>query len=218
MAGRVRQLIDELYELRARGRPGVDHFLKAHLILQGINPDLHTAKTYDDPEMISALEKMIQAARSAPSFQNRQCWNYVFVRDKKLINDLAVRSGLIGKVNFFIKDAPLVVAACADTTRSGTINKQDYYLVDVAISFQQMMLMAWSMGIGSCWLAAFNEPAVKKILDIPEKIRIVAISPFGYPKEKVRLYSKVLKTFAGSGKRMPQSKNFFFEKWGGSRS
>ena len=159
------------------------------------------------------LQEILEAARLAPSFQNRQCWRYVVVKDKAKIHDLALKSGFVGKINFFIKGAPVIIVACADTGKSGTMNKQDYYLVDVAISFQQMMLAAWNLGIGSCWLAAFNEDSVKKILEIPEKIRVVAMSPFGYPKDKASLYSKAVKTFAGSKKRIDLNKMVMWDIW-----
>jgi len=163
------------------------------------------------PEEI--LHEMLTAARLAPSFQNRQCWRYIVVKDVEKRKELALKSGFVGKVNFFIKDAPVIIAACADTSKSGSMNGQDYYLVDVAISFQQMMLTAWNHGIGSCWLAAFNEKSVKKILEIPDKIRVVALSPFGYPKEKDSVYAKALKTFAGSKKRIELNKMIYHEKW-----
>ena len=159
------------------------------------------------------LQELFSAARLAPSFQNRQCWRFIVVQDEKKRSELALKSGLLGKVNFFIKDAPVIIVACADTSKSGSVNKQDYYLVDVAISFQQMMLAAWNRGIGSCWLAAFNEKSVRKILDIPDKIRLVAMSPFGYPKEKDTFYAKAVKTFAGSKKRLDLEKIIMHEKW-----
>jgi len=159
------------------------------------------------------LDKIVEAGRIAPSFQNRQCWRYVICRDKEVIRKLALQSGLIGKVNYFIKNAPLVVVACADPGDSGKVNDQSYYLVDTAISFQQMMLTAWNFGIGSCWLAAFNENSVRKILQIPEKIKIVALSPFGYPREKKSVYSKFLTTFAGSRKRLETEKIISNNKW-----
>ena len=163
------------------------------------------------PEEI--LNIMMEAARLSPSFQNRQCWQFIVIKDKKIIKDLALRSGMISKVNFFIKDAPVVIVACADPAKSGTMNNQDYYLVDTAIAFQQMMLSAWNHGIGSCWLAAFNERYVREILEIPQNIRVVALSPFGYPKEKKSLYEKVVKTFAGSKKRLDLDKIIMWEKW-----
>lgn len=157
--------------------------------------------------------EILEAARLAPSFQNRQCWRFVVVQDPGKKRELALKSGFLGKVNFFIKDASAIIIACADTSKSGTVNGQDYYLVDVSIAFQQMMLAAWSHGIGSCWLAAFNENKVKKILNIPDKIRVVAMSPFGYPKDKQGLYAKAVKTFAGSKKRLAIDKIIKWDEW-----
>lgn len=159
------------------------------------------------------ISEMISAAGRAPSFQNKQCWRFVFIEDKEIINQLAYHSGLIGKANFFIKKAPLIVAACADPRRSGTLNGMDYFLVDTAIAFQQMMLLAHSYGIGSCWLAAFNEEKVKNILKIPDPIKVVALSPFGYSAEKEKLYTKALKVFAGSKNRLPAEKIACFDRW-----
>ncbi|MCF7793089.1 MAG: nitroreductase family protein [Candidatus Cloacimonetes bacterium] len=159
------------------------------------------------------LLEILEAARLAPSFQNRQCWRFVVVRDPQKRKELALKSGFLGKVNFFIKTAPVIIVACADTSKSGTVNNQDYYLVDVSIAFQQMMLAAWNRGIGSCWLAAFDEKKVKDILNIPDKIRVVAMSPFGYPKQKQGFYAKAVKTFAGSKKRLEIEKIVKWDEW-----
>lgn len=64
MAGRVKQLIDELVELRARGNSTVVHFLRAHLVLNGIDPDAYSEQTPDDPDRIQQLEKMIMDFRA----------------------------------------------------------------------------------------------------------------------------------------------------------
>ncbi len=171
-------------------------------------------RSYDTKEIENEkLGKILEAGRLAPSWQNKQCWQYVVVKDKDTIGKLALRSGLISKSNFFIKDAPVVIVACANPNNSGHLNGQDYYLVDVAISFQQMMLEAWEMGIGSCWLGAFNEKKVQEILCIPSKIKVIALSPFGYPKDKQSLYAKAIKTFAGSKKRKDLEKIVHWEKW-----
>jgi nitroreductase len=162
----------------------------------------------------NVLNEMLEAARLSPSSQNRQCWRFIVVQNKETRERLALKSGLIGKVNFFIKDAPVIIVACADPSKSVKLNKQNYYLVDIAIAFQQMMLAAWNHGVGSCWLAAFDEQKVKDILNIPDNIRVVAMSPFGYPKEKASLYDKALKTFAGSKKRLDLNKIIMWEKWG----
>jgi nitroreductase len=162
----------------------------------------------------NVLNDILEAARLSPSSQNRQCWRFIVVNNEETRKKLAFKSGLIGKVNFFIKDAPVIIIACADPSKSVRLNKQNYYLVDTAIAFQQMMLAAWDHGVGSCWLAAFDEQKIKDILDIPSKIRIVAMSPFGYSRQKASLYDKALKTFAGSKKRLDLHKIISYNKWG----
>ncbi len=167
------------------------------------------------PEPIpdDVLNAILESGRNAPSFQNRQCWRYIVLNEPNEIANLAKKSGLVGKINFFLKEAPVVIVACADPAKSGKMNGQDYYLVDTAISFQQMMLTAWDLGIGSCWMAAFDEKSVKKALGIPDKIRVVAISPFGYPKEKESLYGKAVKLFASSKSRQKFDDMVCYNKW-----
>ena len=160
----------------------------------------HSCRAYlEDDIPREVLNEILQAGLSAPSAQNRQPWRYIVVQDKPLIKKIAFHS-IVGATNFFIKDAPVVIVACADLDSALRFNGQEYYLVDVAISFQQMMLAAWNHGIGSCWLAAFDEKALKKLLDIPEKHRVVGMSPFGFPKDK-NFYAKMISFFAGAGKR-----------------
>lgn len=167
----------------------------------------------EQPVEEEKLNIILEAGRLAPSAQNGQCWRYIVLQDKANIKGFSHHLGLIGTVNYFIAKAPVIIVACADPRKSVTMNEQNYYLVDTAISFQQMMLSAWSMGIGSCWLAAFNEKKVKQYLHIPEKIRVVGMSPFGYPRTKKSLYSKALTTFAGSKKRQELNKIASYERW-----
>ncbi|MBN2829051.1 MAG: nitroreductase family protein [Candidatus Cloacimonetes bacterium] len=166
-----------------------------------------------DPIPEDILTEILEAGRSAPSAQNRQEWRYLVIQDKSRIELLSRHSGLIGLSNLYIRKAPCVIIACADTSKGIKLNNQDYYLVDTAISFQQMMLTAWNYGIGSCWLGAYNEGSVKKFLNLPKQFRIVGISPFGYPAESITIYTKVLKKFAGSEKRLPLDKTVRFEEW-----
>ncbi len=164
----------------------------------------HSVRDFrDEPVPEEVLQDMLEAARLAPSAQNRQPWRFIILRDREKIRSLAANCGLIGLSNFFIKKAPMLVIACADTDKNLRVNGQDYYLVDTTIAFHQMILTAWSHGIGSCWLAAFSEKKLKSWLQLPKSWRIIALSPFGYPAEKTGVYSKVLKTFAGSKDRLP---------------
>ncbi len=164
-----------------------------------------------DPIPEENLQLILEAGRLAPSAQNRQPWRYLVFTDPERISSLAKHCGLIGLSNFFIRKAPCLVVACADTKSNVRINGQDYYLVDTAISLHQMVLAAWDMGIGSCWLAAFSEKRLRGYLDIPKSWRVVALCPFGYPADK-GMYSKVLSSFAGSKDRLPAQKIITFNK------
>ncbi|MBW6514648.1 MAG: nitroreductase family protein [Candidatus Syntrophosphaera sp.] len=158
-----------------------------------------------DPIPEDILRDILEAGRLAPSAQNKQPWRYLVFQDPNEIKKLARNCGLIGLSNFFISKAPCLIIACADASKNVRINQQDYYLVDTAISFQQMILTAWDHGIGSCWLAAFSEKVLSKYLKLPKSWRIVALSPFGYPADK-GVYAKLMSSFAGSNDRLPLDK------------
>ncbi|PKN78327.1 MAG: nitroreductase family protein [Candidatus Cloacimonetes bacterium HGW-Cloacimonetes-1] len=166
----------------------------------------HSIRSFSaDPIPPEILDEILQAGRLAPSAQNRQPWRFIVIQGADKVKSLSVNCGLIGLSNFFIRSAPVVIIACADTKRAMTINKQDYYLVDTAIAFQQMMLQAWNHGIGSCWLAAFSEKKIRTWLDLPKSWRIVGLSPFGYPSEKKSFHAKLVSSFAKSADRLPMT-------------
>lgn len=141
-------------------------------------------KSIEDEKLISVLE----AGRLAPSASNRQEWRFIIVRDVKTRNELAEAAN--GQT--FIEEAPVVIVACAETDGHIMMCGQPSYPIDVAIALDHMTLAAVELGLGTCWIGAFDEKRVKKILNIPEEIRIVELMPIGYPsnpsiKEKKRL-------------------------------
>ncbi len=152
------------------------------------------------------LTQILEAARWAPSWANKQCTNYILVKDKKKIEELA--STFMG----WIKQAPVVVVACADPKASGQRNGMDYYLLDVGISMQQLVLAATSLGLGTCWIGGFDEAKIKKALAVPENIKVVALTPVGYAGE-AGLKSKVLRTTIGADKRKPLEEFVHKERW-----
>lgn len=152
------------------------------------------------------LTKILEAARLAPSWANKQCCKYIVVKDKAKIQELA------GGYNGWLKKAPVVLAACADPKESGSHNGMDYYLVDVGISMQQLVLAATDLGLGTCWIGGFEESKIKRILMVPEKIRVVALTPVGYPAD-ANMRSKIIKTIVGMDKRKPLAELVHQEKW-----
>jgi nitroreductase len=153
------------------------------------------------------LAKVLEAARLAPSWANKQCCRYVVIKDKDKIKELA------GGRRTWLTQAPVVLAACADPEDSGVHNGMDYFLVDVGISMQQLVLAATDLGLGTCWIGMFDEAKVKKLLEVPENVRVVALTPLGYPTEKEGFGIKPAQKFVGSYKRKPIEEMVHREKW-----
>jgi nitroreductase len=80
----------------------------------------------------------------------------------------------------FVGQAPVVIAACGTSDLIMTCGRPAY-AVDVAIAVDHMTLAAFSLGLGTCWIGAFYEGQVKKILGVPDEVRVVALLPLGYP-------------------------------------
>ena len=161
----------------------------------------------DKPVEEEKITKILEAARLAPSWANKQCTKYIVVRDKAKIGELA------GTFTGWLKQAPVVIVACADPKDSGFYNDMHYYLVDVGISMQQLVLAATDLELGTCWVGGFNENKIKKALAVPENVKVVAITPLGYPSDKEGFGAKLVKSFMGTGKRKPLEEMVHKEKW-----
>lgn len=126
------------------------------------------------------LLKILEAARLSPSANNNQPSQFIIVSDK------TIRESLLPAYahQWFIK-APVIIVACS--LPSNAWARQDgetYWKVDIAIAVQNMILVAHDLGLGTCWVAAFEEDEVKKVLDIPKGVRVIAMIPIGYPAEQ----------------------------------
>lgn len=98
-----------------------------------------------------------------------------------------------------LKEAPLVIVACADLTIENYYGKRGselYALQDVAASIQNLMLLCYERGLGSVWVGAFTEGGISKILNLPSNLRPISIIPIGYPRESPRPPERVRKDTA----------------------
>ena len=138
-------------------------------------------RSKDVPE--ETVEKLVDAARCAPSAGNIQPWEFIIVRKPETKRGLAEAA----LAQTFIEEAPIVIVVCANENRSsmgyGARGKSLYCLQDTAAAIQNMLLTAYSLGLGSCWVGAFREDEAREVLEIPRGIRPVAIVPIGYPAE-----------------------------------
>jgi len=125
------------------------------------------------------LTKILEAARLSPSASNRQEWKFIIVKNKETKKKLA--KAAFGQS--FIAEAPIVIVACGTEPKSTMACGQPAYTVDVSIACAFMILQAYELGLGTCWIGSFKEDETKKILNVPEQIRVVAMTPVGYPNE-----------------------------------
>lgn len=128
------------------------------------------------------LDILLNAAQMAPSAGNMQGRDYIVVTDH--ITKLQLAEAASGQT--FIAYAPVIVVFVANMDRSSSRYRERgelYAIQDATASVMTFMLAAHDLGLGTCWIGAFNEDNVKKILKIPLRLRPVAIIPVGYPDE-----------------------------------
>jgi nitroreductase len=127
------------------------------------------------------VERLLRAAIQAPSAGNRQPWHFCVVRDK------VRRLGLIVAAHGqrFVGQAPVVIVVCADAEQSagryGARGKDLYCLQDTAAAIENILLAAVALGLGGCWVGAFDESVAASVLRLPERLRPVALLPIGKP-------------------------------------
>lgn len=169
----------------------------------------YSSDPVEDEKIIYALE----SARWAPSWQNKQCWRFLVIKDKEKRLEVIRKTGF-NTNKLWIKNAPVLIIGLAKPKESGKMNNMDYYLVDFGIAMEHFVLAAAEQGLGTCWLGWFNEDKVRSTLKIPEEFKIAAITPLGYPSEKKHLMDTVSKKFAGSKKRKELKDIAFLDSFG----
>ena len=127
------------------------------------------------------LNKILEAGRLAPSAKNMQEWKFIVVRDRTLLSRLVPAC----KEQKFIADASAVVVGCSDMPDHVMTCGQLAYPIDLAIALEHMALMAAELGVGSCWIGAYEENKVKDLLDIPAHVRVVNLLVLGYPSQEL---------------------------------
>lgn len=131
----------------------------------------------DRPVPEDVLERVLDAARRAPSARNLQEWRFVVVSDPQLRR----RLGREAAGQEFVGAAPIVLACCAEADSRVMRCGQAAYPIDVAIAMDHLSLAAAAEGLGTCWIGSFDEGKVREILGIPPGVRVVELMPLGWP-------------------------------------
>jgi len=135
-----------------------------------------------DPVADETLHQVLQAARLAPTAANRQPFQLIVIHT-------AGREAELGRIygqDWFVQ-APLVICACGIPARGWTRwDDKSYTDVDVAIVMDHLILAAADLGLGTCWIAAFNLDAAREVLGLPDDVEPIAFTPLGYPADQPR--------------------------------
>jgi nitroreductase len=145
-----------------------------------------SVRTYEPgPLPKEKLNRILEAAQMAPSASNIQPWHFIVVTDSEKRKKLA-EGGTYAK---FLVECPVVIVGCGDQAAS-----PKWYVVDVTIALEHIVLAATNEGLGTCWIGSFQENQVKELLKIPGNFRVVALLALGYPRESLELKRKIIKT------------------------
>ena len=158
-----------------------------------------------DPLPEGHLEKVLEAARLAPSAGNRQPWRFVVVEDYST----RVKLAELADHQTFVGTAPVVIAVFGDPDDSPAGYRQDpmvAYKQDPMIAVEHMCLAAVELGLGTCWIGPaspnYDVEAIKTLLRVPERMYMTCLLPLGYPDQA-----------PNSRSRKPREKIVFYGKY-----
>jgi nitroreductase len=128
------------------------------------------------------LAAVLEAARLAPTAANRQPFRVLVVKTAGRHEEL----GRIYGRDWFVQP-PLVLAVCAVTEEAWRrMDDKPYDEVDATIAMDHLILAAASLGLGTCWIAAFDPAAARDVLGLPDGVEPIAFTPLGYPADGPR--------------------------------
>ena len=139
------------------------------------------------PEPVSdaTVRRLIDAATRAPSAGHTEPWSFVVVRDESVRRQLA-RAALS---QMFVAEAPVVIVPCAERSRSRARYRERgdrYALIDASFASMLLLLAVTEAGLGACFVGAFEDAEVSRILGLPKDVQPLAVVPVGVPAEKPR--------------------------------
>ncbi len=145
------------------------------------------------------LAKILEAARLAPTAANRQPFQVILIHTEGRKTEL----GRIYGQPWFVQP-PLILCICGVSSQAWvrSADKRRYLDVDVAIVMDHMILAATDLGLGTCWIAAFNAVAARQALQLPDEIEPLLFTPLGYPADA-----------PGPKERKPLSELVRYERW-----
>jgi nitroreductase len=122
------------------------------------------------------IKMILEAGQWAPSASNRQPWEFLVIKKREMIEKVAMTTSY-GR---FIKQASILIAIIGKTKVS-----PKWYIIDTSLVSMNMMLMAWALNIGTCWIGAMDREKAKDVLELDKDDYVLTILPFGYIKGQI---------------------------------
>jgi nitroreductase len=144
------------------------------------------AEDVDDKE----IERLIDAARWAPSWDNTQCWEFIVVKDPETKEELAKTLNFLNPAREAAKEAPAIIVVCGRKGVSGSYKgivyltpRKDWLMFDTALAVQNLCLQAHELGLGTVIIGYFDSKRVAQLLNIPKDVEVVVMILVGRPLE-----------------------------------
>ncbi len=133
-----------------------------------------------DPVPPDVLEQLLEAARLAPSARNLHHRKYIVIenpgKDPAFVNACNNQS--------CVAEAAVVIVGVVDPAVTKWAD------IDLAIAFEHIVLEAVELGLGTCWIGAFEGEKIKQLLGVPDDKKVVALLTLGYPRGEASQKSK----------------------------
>ena len=140
--------------------------------------DRRTIRKFEDKEISdNAIKMILEAGRWTPSASNRQPWQFIVIKNKELLKKLWDSKAVFSPS---FESAPLAIAIVGKKDES-----PKWYETDTILASMHIMLMAWALDLGTCWIGSMNREKSKEILNLGENDFILTILPIGYIKGKI---------------------------------
>jgi len=126
------------------------------------------------------LQQVLNAARLAPTAVNRQPFQFIVMHTTG-------REAELKRIyqREWLSRAPLVICACAVPSEGWSrMDDKNYSEIDVTIAMDHLILAATDLGLGTCWIAAFDPAAAREVLGLPNGVEPIAFTPLGYPADE----------------------------------
>jgi nitroreductase len=170
--------------------------LKTHLSPRDIEPE--------------KIAKILEAAILAPSARNSQPWRFIVVKGKKNVENVVAKA-FFG-FNQVVKEAPVLILACANPSDDDIHEGREYYLFDVGLAVENLLLAATDLGLVTHPMTAVNEDELRKVLKIPDEVRFIVATPLAYPAEGS--YEKAAREKLGQRTRKSLKEVVYSNEWG----